>query len=266
MLPNRFQNRSRQSATESLNPAYAPVIHIKERNFEMLKNDLILRNPLRLLGTESHEALPAGGFGAVLARAGVGKTALMVQLALNSLLRDQNVLHISLNDPVRKVSLWYEEVFRNIAAQYDDVQTRRLRESILTHRFIMTFQAGGFSVPVLQERLTEFAEQDIFTPRMVLIDGLPFDESTHAMLVALKKLAKNENFHVWFSVRTHRQDASETQDLPPQFHPVADLFEAAIALMPEGNAIHIMALKGAAQERHRPVLLLDPASMLIKKA
>jgi len=266
MLPNRFANRSRQSAGESLNPACAPVIHIKERNFEMLKKDLILRNPLRLLGTESHEALPAGGFGAVLARAGVGKTALMVQLALNSLLRDQNVLHISLNDPVRKVSLWYEEVFRHIAAQYDDVQIRRLRESILTHRFIMTFQAGGFSVPVLQERLTEFAEQGIFIPRMVLIDGLPFDPSTHPMLLELKELAKSENFHVWLSVRTHRRKNAAKQDLPSQFLPVADLFEAAIALMPEGNAIHIMALKGGTRDSNQPSLLLDPASMLIKKA
>lgn len=52
----------------------------------MLKNDLILRNPLRLMGQESDDILPTGGFGAVMARAGVGKTALLVQLALDSLL------------------------------------------------------------------------------------------------------------------------------------------------------------------------------------
>ena len=51
----------------------------------------------------TEDILPQGGFGAVLARAGVGKTALLVQLALNTMLRDKNVLHISLNDPVNKV-------------------------------------------------------------------------------------------------------------------------------------------------------------------
>ena len=60
---------------------------------------------------------PAGGFGAVLAHAGVGKTALLVQLALNSMLRSRNVLHVSLNDPVNKVNLWYSELFHHLAGQ-----------------------------------------------------------------------------------------------------------------------------------------------------
>ena len=72
------------------NPASpAEIIHLRERNFIMLKQDLILRNPLRLLGQEDHYILPEGGIGAVLARAGVGKTALMVQLALDTLLREK---------------------------------------------------------------------------------------------------------------------------------------------------------------------------------
>ena len=53
----------------------------------MLRNDLITRNPLRLMGHESEEILVQGGFGALLARAGVGKTAFLVQLSLNALLR-----------------------------------------------------------------------------------------------------------------------------------------------------------------------------------
>ena len=39
----------------------------------MLKKELILRNPLRHLGFETEDILPAGGFGAVLAYAGVGR-------------------------------------------------------------------------------------------------------------------------------------------------------------------------------------------------
>ncbi|MCK7511968.1 MAG: hypothetical protein MZV70_53260 [Desulfobacterales bacterium] len=48
----------------------------------MLKTDLILRNPVQYLGGQSEDVLAAGQFGGVLARAGVGKTALMVQMAL----------------------------------------------------------------------------------------------------------------------------------------------------------------------------------------
>ena len=108
-------------------PARHPVsrvVYLKERNLKMMKNDLILRNPLRVMGFESEDILPAGGFGAVLARAGVGKTAFLVQLAINALLRGKNVLHVSLSDPVRKVTLWYEEVFSvlsSISGDYDSL-------------------------------------------------------------------------------------------------------------------------------------------------
>jgi hypothetical protein len=43
----------------------------------MLKKDLILHNPLRLLGNERESILPPGGSAPILARAGVGKTSLM---------------------------------------------------------------------------------------------------------------------------------------------------------------------------------------------
>ena len=78
----------------------------KGKEIKMLKKELVLKNPLRLMGYETDDILSEGGFGAVLARAGVGKTALLVQLALNNLLQNKNVLHISLDDPVKKVSLW----------------------------------------------------------------------------------------------------------------------------------------------------------------
>ena len=103
-------------------PPYDNIINLKERSFMMLKKDLTLRNPLRLLGKENQDILPKGGFGAVLARAGVGKTAIMVQLSLETLLRGKNVLHVSLSDPVNKVSLWYKEVFHNLADQYNAQQ------------------------------------------------------------------------------------------------------------------------------------------------
>ena len=49
------------------------VIQLKERSLVMLTNDLILRNPLRLLGSTGDEILEPGALGAVLARHGVGK-------------------------------------------------------------------------------------------------------------------------------------------------------------------------------------------------
>jgi len=241
------------------------VIYIKERYFNMLKKDLILRNPLRVMGYENDDILNAGEFGAVLARAGVGKTAFLVQLSLNALLRGKNVLHISLEDPVNKVSLWYQEVFNLIAEQYQVDQINQVWESLLPHRFIMTFRVEGFSVPKLEERLSDLMTQNIFSPQMMIVDGLPFDESAHQSLTEFKDLIRNHQMPAWFTIRTHRHDDPGPDGLPMQLAQLSDLFKIAIQLLPEGKEIHVKAVKGAESFSEHLDLRLDPSTMLIKK-
>jgi hypothetical protein len=230
----------------------------------MLQKDLIVRNPLRLIGSDPQHILSDGEFGAVLARAGVGKTAFLVQLALNSLLRGRNVLHISLNDPVHKVVLWYEEVLRNIAKEYHVREIDQIWEVILPHRFIMTFKVERFTVPKLEERLTDLTEQGIFLPNVILIDGFPFDQAVKEPLVQLKALAKDHAMHVWFTVRTHRHEKPTPEGIPAPFAELMDLFEVAVQLQPEEQEIHVQALKGGTASVDETGLLLDPSTMLIK--
>lgn len=241
------------------------VIYIKERYFTMLKKDLILRNPLRVMGYENNDILSTGQFGAVLARAGVGKTAFLVQLSLNALLRGKNVLHISLEDPVNKVSLWYKEVFNLIADQYQVDQINQLWDSLLPHRFIMTFRVEGFSVPKLQERLADLMEQNIFTPQMIIVDGFPFNESMRQPLSEFKTLVKKHQMHAWFTMRTHRHEDPGPEGKPLQLEQVSDLFEVAIQLLPEGKEIHVKAVKGGESFAEDLDLRLDPSTMLLKR-
>ncbi len=230
----------------------------------MLETDLALRKPLRMMGKDADGILPPGGFAAIVARAGVGKTAFLVQLSLNSLLRSINVLHISLNDPINKVNLWYQEVFTHIAQQYNVKQMDALWETLLPHRFIMTFQLEDFSISKLQERLTDLMKQQIFIPQMLIIDGLPFDNPVRSSFLKLKTWAKNQALHVWFTIRIHRHEAPGPDGSPVQMKSIADLFELILQLQSKGKEIHIVALKGENMPPDKPALLLDPATMLIK--
>ena len=240
------------------------VIYIRERYFTMLKKDLIMRNPLRMMGYENDEILDTGEFGAVLARAGVGKTAFLVQLSLNALLRGKNVLHISLEDPVYKVSLWYQEVFNLIANQYKVDQINPLWESLLPHRFIMTFRVEGFSVPKLEERLSDLMEQNIFSPQMMIVDGFPFDETVQQSLAQFKQLTQKHRMPAWFTIRTHRHEDPGPDGIPRQLAQLSGLFEIAIQLQPVGKEIHVKAIKGAESFPENLDLRLDPSTMLIK--
>jgi hypothetical protein len=240
------------------------VIRLKERNLAMLKHDLFMRNPLRFLGLENDDILDSGQFGAILARAGVGKTALLIQIALNTMLRGKNVLHISLNEPVGKVNIWYQEVLGRLAHQYQVASLDQLWDTIVPHRFIMTFQVEGFSAPRLEERLTDLMSQSIFRPDLILIDGQPFVQEARSQLDELKALADKLAMPMWFTVTTHRHEAPGEDGLPIQLSPVQDLFQVAITLQPVDDTVHIKALKGCPEASCRPPLILDPETMLIR--
>jgi hypothetical protein len=230
----------------------------------MMKTDIIRRNPLRMMGYDTDDILFEGQFGALMARAGIGKTAFLVQIALDKMLRDRNVLHISLNEPVDKVCLWYEEVFRNIAADCGLTKLDPLWENILPKRFIMTFKAEGFSVPKLEERITDLTEQDIFMPQALLIDGMSFDDTPRSTFTALKDLAGRFGLPVWFTVRTHRHQSPPDGGMPFQMLNVADLFEVAISLRAETDRIQVLPVKGGpAGGEKNPVVVLEPSTMLI---
>ncbi len=211
----------------------------------MSGNNLIFKNPLEFIKENAGHLPEDGQFGAILARAGEGKTSFMMHLALDNLLRGENVLHICLGQPIKKVCLWYEEILQGISDQYESNNTNLMWEMILPHRFIMTFSIDDFSVKRLEERLGDLTEQGIFFPQIALVDGLSFDKIDQAALIKLKALAKEHGFPIWFTVRIHREDNLGQQgDIPFPISPISDLFEVIVQLRPAGHEINVQLIKG----------------------
>jgi len=240
------------------------VVHLTYEERMMIRKEIIERNPLLNLGFDREYILSDGGLGAVLAHAGVGKTALLVQTALHAMMHEQPVLHVSLNDAVSKVDLWYRELFNDMASKYDSAEITQYWENMLHYRFIMTFRVEGFSVPKLEERLADLMQQNIFKPHTVILDGLKFDESGRGLLVELKEMAGKYAMRIWCTVHTHRHEPPKEDGLPLSFLHVADLFDVLVQLSSQGPEVYIKALKGQSPDSRQDALLLDPATMLIK--
>lgn len=241
------------------------VIRLTYKDIVMLKKEIIYRNPLIKLGYEQEDILQNGGLGAVMAYAGVGKTALLVQVALNMMIREESVLHVSLHDAVSKVDIWYRELFHNIAGNFTELEIQEYWDKIQPYRFIMTFRVESFSVPTLEERMTDLLEQNIFKPHTVIIDGLRFDQAGRDQLLLLKELAKKYAMRIWFTVHAHRHEPPADNGLPVSFLHVADLFDVIVQLEAKGDEVYIKALKGQSAEAKQHSLLLDPATMLIQE-
>jgi len=232
----------------------------------MIPQELSIENPLGPLGYETEDILAPGRFGAVLAPAGVGKTALLVQTALFLMRGGVNVLHVSLQDPVNKVDLWYRELLQHLTEKAGLRGNRQVWDALQGFRFIMTFRVDGFSVPKLEERLNDLMIQNIFRPRVLILDGLRMDETSHDALGELKALAAKSDVGAWFTVHIHRHEERGPDGLPPSFAQISDLFEMALELFSEGREIRLKSIKGARDVSPRKDLELDPSTMLVRSA
>ncbi len=212
--------------------------------------------------TMTDTALPPGNIGAVVGRAGVGKTSFLVQVALNNMSNGKNVLHINLADSVKKTAFWYREVFSYIVDRYALKGSVEL-DDLIAKRFIMTLKIGGFTVAGLQERITDLFEQNIFSPDMLVVDGLSFDEPRYETVGELKALGNAFGLSIWISVPAHRDEARDDNGMPARITEVANLFDLVWELMPDGKIIDVVPLKQASSTHDDAKLFMDPSSMLL---
>ena len=61
----------------------------------MVLSELIQRSPIRIFEQSIHGGLTPGELGIIASPSGIGKTSVLVQIALDKLLQDKKVIHIS---------------------------------------------------------------------------------------------------------------------------------------------------------------------------
>ncbi|MFO8113332.1 MAG: AAA family ATPase [Desulfosalsimonadaceae bacterium] len=215
--------------------------------------------------TPSADIVAPGGFAAILARAGVGKTALLVQIAINSMLRGKNVLHISTADPVDKVGLWYREMFQRLNQEHTALEINKNRDQLLRHRFIMTFETESFSIAKLKKRVDELISQDIFTPALIIIDDFSFDAVSEEDLADLKAFVEHNGLAFWFTIRTHRDEPAGDMKIPTRLAPMARWFDLIFRLEPDNDRIYVRQIfTGENAGDNADILFLDPSTLLIR--
>jgi KaiC/GvpD/RAD55 family RecA-like ATPase len=235
----------------------------------MGKKNLIMNNPLRVLGLEKKVQEKGAGMGLVMARAGLGKTAILVQIALDSMLWGDKVLHVSIGESVHKTKAWYDDILALMAAGEKNDNFQETVAELMHNRMIMTFKESAFSQSRLEERLDDLVQQNIYKPVCLIIDGYDFQAGTHDALQEFKEfMVKHGLKMIWFSATTHRDDDRKSAiGLPAPCHEVEDLFDVALLISPKEQAIELKILKCSSCAMDPGTsLILDASTMLIQKA
>ncbi len=236
----------------------------------MQKMDLADSNPLRIFAQDADGNPVAKRMGLIMSRAGLGKTAILVQIALDSILRGNQVLHVSVGQSLDKTRAWYDDILKEIVADLKPEDSNELREAVLRNRLIMTFDEVTFSRPKLEERFNDLVAQDIFRPTCIIIDGFDFENTDKETVADVKDMAEAMGLQIWFSARCHREDDRLSDEgVPAPCHEVGSFFDTVILIHAEKGQSNLsldVIKDSTGCVKAGKALDLDPATYLVKKA
>lgn len=230
----------------------------------MYRKELNERSPLRIFENSIHGGLGRGNIGVVVARRGVGKTAFLVGVALDDLMRGRKVLHVALRQPLYKVREYYDGIFEDLVqtAHLEDYHAT-LRE-IERNRNIHAYLGSTFSIPKLLSDLAMLREYAGFVPSAILVDGYDCEAMTPETLAEFRKLARDLDAEMWLSAVTHRESTMNERGVPEPVARFEKDVDVIVRLFHDGKAVHIHLLKDHDnQEIHQAGVALDPTTMLL---
>ena len=135
-----------------------------------------------------------------MARAGLGKTAILVQIAMDSMLRDNKVLHVAIGEDLEKTRTWYTDILALMDQEKKVENFQEVVGEIMKNRMIMTFKENSFDTAKLGERMEDLAQQGIFKADCLVIDGFDFTaKDSAAALGGLKIFMETSDLKmIWF--------------------------------------------------------------------
>jgi KaiC/GvpD/RAD55 family RecA-like ATPase len=206
---------------------------------------------MRVFEKSMHGGLGRGNLGIVASGPGVGKTPVLVQIALDDLLRDRKVLHISHEHAVDHVRTYYREIFHDLSesshlsdanAVMLDVERNRMIFSVMCDRGDgPKSQRGGRSSVTRILEIVQFARQAAeFTPDVLIIDGFDLAHSDADAFRVLGELARELNAELWVSANTEPMQSAQ---LPKPLDRVAPLTHVIVFLESEREVVRLRLLK-----------------------
>ncbi len=224
------------------------------------------RSPRTLLERDGHPGPGPGKLGLVLARAGVGKTAVLTGIGIDAMLSGQKVLHISIERTIDKVRESYDDKLVEMLKR--DKKLEHLSALQLTmerNRHIHTFIGQGFSVERIRHTLDLLRDAMEFVPAVIILDRTEYTELNPDSIAELKAVAADIGAEIWMACRTHRDGPPAAPGhLPPPADGFEDLVDVAFSLVPQDAKVRLHVIKDQQEMLDKDLnILLDPQTLLL---
>jgi hypothetical protein len=237
----------------------------------VIKEELLSRSPVRVFEKSLHGGLKAGEIGVIAAPGGVGKTAVLVQLALDKLLQNKKVIHVSFSQHTDYVLTWYTDIFNEFIKKKNLEKAQEVKAELIKNRVLMNFNQDGITSEMMLRSLKAMISEGGFKADALMIDRFDFSRANGETLSAVKKFAGELALEVWYSCTVGSGDAPSGENfydkrkIPVIFRDFSGLFDIILVLEPKPDHIELTVSKDRGTYNPDAMALkLDPKTLLIQ--
>jgi KaiC/GvpD/RAD55 family RecA-like ATPase len=231
----------------------------------VVKEELVQRSPIRIFMNSIHGGLKPGEMGVIASPSGIGKTSVLVQIALDKLLQGEKVIHVSFTRHTDHVLAWYEDIFDEFIRKKSLEHEQDVKDDIVKNRVLMKFTQEGVSTEQIVRSLRALIKDGGFGAGVIIIDGLDFSLVKENHIAPIKSFAADMGLSVWYSCNvTGEGSLYDQRNVPLVIKDFAGLFAVVIVL--EQKSDHIALTVSRDRDAFNPEhmeLKLDPKTLLI---
>jgi hypothetical protein len=231
----------------------------------MVKEDLIQRSPVRVFEKSLSGGLKSGEIGVIASQSGIGKTSVLVQIALDKLIQDKKVIHISFVQDTNYVMAWYRDIFDEFIKKKNVSNADELQTDLVKSRVLMNFNQDGISTEMILKSLKAMIVDGGFKADTLIIDGFDFSKTDAAHFKTIKAFAKELDLSLWYSC-TVKGDSPlfDKRGIPAVMKDVVENIDVVIVLEAKSDHISFTATKDRdVYSPDKMALKLDPKTLLL---
>ena len=199
------------------------------------KKELLASSPVRFF-EPTGAALDEGEIGLLTAKKGLGKTSILVQFGIDTLLKDEAIVHVSFNQKSENVITWYSSVLAEICKSHK-VDVDELSDELFRNRTILNFNQNTFTLPKVVNTLKALKDNGIKL-ETIIVDDLDLLKTEVSDLNCFCDFIKEEKMTAWFSYNSEASDLN--QILPSE---KMAKFNSVAHLLPETESVSLSILK-----------------------
>jgi len=231
----------------------------------MVKEELIQRSPVRVFMKSIQGGLKPGELGLIASPSGIGKTSVLVQIALDKLLQEQKIIHISFTQHNDYVLAWYNDIFNEFVMKKNLENEQDVRNDLVKNRVLMKFNQEGLTVDQITRSLRAMIRDGGFAANHLIIDGYSFSSAEGKNISRIKEFAVELGLSVWFSCTVRDEPFYDVKNIPVIINDYAGFFDVIVTLNPKHDYIELAVSKDRELvSPENPALKLDPKTLLIQ--